>query len=153
MPTRPTPLSSPTSRTSTKVHPASSRSRDWMIIDVDYRLMADNLLDLSHVNFLHEGLLGHSAMNDADVEIREDVESSGATTLYVTRTSRDVQPPYLFDLMYRNDQQPVDTWAEMRWNAPGYLRNHAGVTQPGASATTASWSSAPTCSPRSTNGR
>jgi hypothetical protein len=23
-------------------------------------------------------------------------------------------------------------WAEMRWNAPGYLRNHAGVTQPGA---------------------
>jgi Vanillate O-demethylase oxygenase C-terminal domain len=35
--------------------------------------------------------------------------------------------------MYRNDGRPVDGSAEMRWNAPGYLRNHAGATQPGAS--------------------
>ena len=33
--------------------------------------------------------------------------------------------------MYRNDGAPVDTWAEMRWNAPGCLRNHAGVCPPG----------------------
>lgn len=112
--------------------PGIFSKRDWMIIDVDYRLMADNLLDLSHVNFLHEGLLGHSTMNAADVEIRDETEPSGATTLYVTRTSRAVEPPHLFDLMYRNDREPVDTWAEMRWSAPGYLRNHAGVTQPGA---------------------
>lgn len=111
--------------------PGIFSQRDWMVIDVDYRLMADNLLDLSHVNFLHDGLLGHPGMNDAEVEIREDVEASGATTLYVTRTSRHVEPPHLFDLMYRNDQAPVDVWAEMRWNAPGYLRNHAGITQPG----------------------
>ncbi len=107
--------------------PGIVSKRDWMVIDVDYRLMADNLLDLSHVNFLHEGLLGHAGLNDADVEIDEDDD-----TLYVTRTSRDVAPPMLFDLMYRNDGQPVDTWAEMRWNAPGCLRNHAGVCPPGA---------------------
>ena len=34
--------------------------------------MADNLLDLSHVNFLHDGLLGHSGMVAVDTEIRED---------------------------------------------------------------------------------
>ncbi len=108
--------------------------RDSMILDVDYRLMSDNLLDLSHANFLHDGLLGHQQLNDtAEVEIVERTEPSGATTLYVTRTSRNVTPPYLFDLMYRRDGAPVDTWAEMRWNAPGCLRNHAGVTQPGAS--------------------
>ena len=112
--------------------PGIVSKRDWMIIDVDYRLMADNLLDLSHVNFLHDGLLGHEGLVDAEVAIREDVEPSGVTTLYVTRTSTDVTPPYLFDLMYRNDGAPVDMWAEMRWNAPGHLRNHAGVTQPGA---------------------
>jgi vanillate O-demethylase monooxygenase subunit len=105
--------------------------RDWMVIDVDYRLMADNLLDLSHVNFLHQGLLGHEGMVAADVDIVEDVEPNGRTTLYVTRTSRQVAPPHLFDLMYRRDGAPVDTWAEMRWNAPGYLRNHAGVTDVG----------------------
>jgi vanillate O-demethylase monooxygenase subunit len=113
--------------------PGIVSKRDWMILDVDYRLMADNLLDLSHANFLHDGLLGHRQMNDtAEVEIREEIEPSGATTLYVTRTSGDVQPPYLFDLMYLRDNSPVDTWAEMRWNAPGCLRNHAGATQPGA---------------------
>lgn len=112
--------------------PGIVSKRDWMIIDVDYRLMADNLLDLSHVNFLHEGLLGHAELVDAEVEIVEEVEPSGITSLYVTRTSQRVRPPYLFDLMYRNDGAPVDMWAEMRWNAPGYLRNHAGVTQPGA---------------------
>mgnify|MGYP003547424735 CR=1 FL=1 len=96
-----------------------------MIIDVDYRLMADNLLDLSHANFLHDGLLGHADMNDAEIEIREDGD-----TLFVTRVSRNVRPPVIFDLMYRNDREPVDTWAEMRWNAPGCLRNHAGVCPP-----------------------
>jgi phenylpropionate dioxygenase-like ring-hydroxylating dioxygenase large terminal subunit len=112
--------------------PGIVSKRDWMIIDVDYRLMADNLLDLSHVNFLHEGLLGHAGMVDAEVEMHEEIEASGIETLYVTRTSRAIPPPHLFDLMYRDDGRPVDLWAEMRWNAPGYLRNHAGVTQPGA---------------------
>lgn len=111
--------------------PGTFSHRDWMVLDVDYRLMADNLLDLSHANFLHEGLLGHADMNDADVEIRDVTEPSGATTLYVTRTVDAVEPPHLFDLMYKNDRQPIDTWAEMRWNAPGYLRNHAGVNDPG----------------------
>jgi phenylpropionate dioxygenase-like ring-hydroxylating dioxygenase large terminal subunit len=112
--------------------PGIVSKRDWMIIDVDYRLMADNLLDLSHVNFLHEGLLGHAGLVDAEVEIREEVEPTGVISLSVTRTSHDVAPPHLFDLMYRNDGAPVDMWAEMRWNAPGHLRNHAGITPPGA---------------------
>lgn len=108
--------------------PGIVSKRDWMIIDVDYRLMADNLLDLSHVNFLHDGLLGNPQMIDADTEIREDDDG----TLYVTRTSYSVPPVAMFDLMYRNDGEPVDTWAEMRWNPPGHLRNHAGVCAPGA---------------------
>jgi phenylpropionate dioxygenase-like ring-hydroxylating dioxygenase large terminal subunit len=112
--------------------PGIVSKRDWMVIDVDYRLMADNLLDLSHVNFLHDGLLGHPDMNDAEVDLRDVVEPSGAETHYVTRTVRNVRPPMLFDLMYRNDNEPVDVWAEMRWNAPGCLRNHSGATQPGA---------------------
>ncbi len=108
--------------------PGIVSKRDWMIIDVDYRLMADNLLDLSHVNFLHDGLLGRPEQIAAETEIREDDDG----TLFVTRTSYDIPPVRMFDLMYRNDGAHVDTWAEMRWNAPGCLRNHAGVCPPGA---------------------
>ena len=38
----------------------------WMVIDVDYRLMADNLLDLSHVAFTHRNSIGASSAADAD---------------------------------------------------------------------------------------
>ena len=107
--------------------PGIVSKRDQMLLDVDYRLMVDNLLDLSHVNFLHDGLLGHPGMVDAEVEIRED-----GRTLYVTRTNHNVSPPKMFDLMYRNDGALVDKWAEMRWDAPGCLRNNAGVCPPGA---------------------
>ena len=107
--------------------PGIISKRDSMVLSVDYRLMVDNLLDLSHVNFLHDGLLGHAGMVNAHVEIREDGD-----TLYVTRTSEGVAPPKMFDLMYRNDGELVDTWAEMRWDAPACLRNHAGVCPPGA---------------------
>jgi phenylpropionate dioxygenase-like ring-hydroxylating dioxygenase large terminal subunit len=108
--------------------PGIVSKRDMMVIDVDYRLMADNLLDLSHANFLHDGILGNPERVDAEVDIREDDDG----TLYVTRTSHNVPPGKLFDLMWHNDGAPVDSWAEMRWNAPGLLRNHAGITAPGA---------------------
>lgn len=102
--------------------------RDWMVLEVDYRLMVDNLLDLSHVNYLHDGILGNAELAKAPVDI--DIRTEG-DTLYVTRTSHSVTPSPMFDMMYRNDGQPVDKWAEMRWDAPGVLVNNAGVCPPG----------------------
>ena len=108
--------------------PGVLSKRDWMILEVDYRLMVDNLLDLSHVNYLHDGLLGSAEIAKVPVEI--DIREDG-DTLYVTRTTKDCEPPPMFDLMYRNDGANVDKWAEMRWNAPGVLVNNAGVCPPG----------------------
>ncbi len=67
--------------------PGIVSKRDYMVLDVDYRLMADNLLDLSHVNFLHDGLLGHSGMVDAETEIREEGTRSSSPAL-CTRSCR-----------------------------------------------------------------
>lgn len=110
--------------------PGVVSKRDWMILEVDYRLMVDNLLDLSHVNYLHDGILGNAELAAAPVEI--DIHEEG-DTLFVTRTSTNLRPAPMFDMMYRNDGQPVDKWAEMRWNAPGVLVNNAGVCPPGSS--------------------
>lgn len=37
--------------------PEHISTRNYMVIDADYRLIVDNLLDLSHVPFLHAGVL------------------------------------------------------------------------------------------------
>ena len=63
-----------------------------------------------------------------DVEIE-----STETSVTVTRTRSDVPPAKLFDLMFRNDGNAVDTWSVMRWDAPSCLRHEAGVCPPRAS--------------------
>ena len=96
-------------------------------MDVDYQLVIDNLLDLSHAAFLHRGVLGDPSTLECDIDI-----SSTETSVTVTRTRSAVTPAKLFDLMFRNDGNDVDTWSIMRWDAPSCLRHEAGVCPPGA---------------------
>jgi vanillate O-demethylase monooxygenase subunit len=105
--------------------------RDYLLMTANYELIADNLLDLSHASFLHDGLLG----NDAMVDTRTDVEREG-NTLWVSRFTPDVPVPQLYDLMFRQDGRNVDIWTRIRWNAPGCLLNDTGACAPGSDRTT-----------------
>ena len=106
--------------------PGVLSKRDSLEMDVDYQLVIDNLLDLSHASFLHRGVLGDPSTLACDITI-DSTESS----VTVTRTRADVAPAKLFDLMFRNDGADVDTWSIMRWDAPSCLRHEAGVCPPG----------------------
>ncbi len=107
--------------------PGVLSKRDWIEMDVDYQLVIDNLLDLSHASFLHRGVLGDPSTLQCDIDI-----DGTETSVTVTRTRSDVAPGKLFDLMFRNDGNDVDTWSIMRWDAPSCLRHEAGVCTPGA---------------------
>lgn len=107
--------------------PGVLSKRDSIVMDVDYQLVIDNLLDLSHASFLHRGVLGDPSTLECEIEI-----DSTETSVTVTRTRSDVVPAKLFDLMFRNDGADVDTWSVMRWDAPSCLRHEAGVCPPGA---------------------
>jgi vanillate O-demethylase monooxygenase subunit len=107
--------------------PGVLSKRDCIEMDVDYQLVIDNLLDLSHASFLHRGVLGDPSTLQCDIEIE-----STDTSVTVTRTRSNVMPAKLFDLMFRNDGAAVDTWSIMRWDAPSCLRHEAGVCPPGA---------------------
>jgi phenylpropionate dioxygenase-like ring-hydroxylating dioxygenase large terminal subunit len=104
--------------------------RESIELEVNYQLMTDNLLDLSHVSFLHDGVLGHSNMVRGDIQVEQEDD-----TLYVKRSTPNVAPPGMFDLMYRHDGKPVDAWADMRWNAPSCMLNNAGVCPVGGKRT------------------
>jgi phenylpropionate dioxygenase-like ring-hydroxylating dioxygenase large terminal subunit len=109
-------------------------SRGYMTIDANYELMGENLLDLSHVPYLHEGLLGSPEMACALPVIRED-----AGELHVDRWMPNVGVPQVFDMLYRQDGKPVDAWQNMRWNPPGAFLLDAGVVAPGQPREDAGW--------------
>lgn len=105
--------------------PAVTR-RDHMVMDVPYDLIVDNLLDCSHTSFLHDGILGNEPMIAAPTTIEQ-----AGNTINVKRFARNVPPPGMFDMLFRQDGAPVDCWTDFRWDAPSCLLLDVGVTPPG----------------------
>ena len=105
-------------------------TRDHLLMKASWKLITDNLLDLSHVSFLHEGILGNEDTIPAEIEVENDGDGQGSR-VWVRRLMTGVTVPGLFDLLFRRDGGRVDLWNDMRWDAPGCMRNDAGVTDPG----------------------
>jgi phenylpropionate dioxygenase-like ring-hydroxylating dioxygenase large terminal subunit len=109
-------------------------SRGNIHINANYELMGENLLDLSHVAYLHEGLLGSPQMVATQPVVREE-----GAQLHVDRWMPNVDVPSVFDMLFRQDSKPVDAWQNMRWNPPGCFLLDAGVHAPGESRDRGAW--------------
>ena len=101
--------------------------RDWMKMDANYQFIVDNLLDLSHTAFLHEGILGSRETIKADLKLEEH-----GSKVIVKRMVRNVPPPKFHDILFMRDGKNVDYWANIHWSPPGCLINDTGITRPGA---------------------
>lgn len=109
-------------------------TRGAIHMDANYILMGENLLDLSHVAYLHDGLIGSRQMVDTLPVVREE---NG--WLHVDRYMRGVDVPSVFDMLYRQDGKPVDAWQNMQWHAPGCYLLDTGVTAPGGEREVMGW--------------
>jgi vanillate O-demethylase monooxygenase subunit len=107
--------------------PGTLTKFDGITMAANYELIVDNLMDLSHTAFLHDGLLGNDAMTRGDIDVRVD-----GNTVYVARFNRDVPAVQVYDLLFRQDGKPFDFWDTMRWDAPGCFLLDTGVHAPGA---------------------
>lgn len=99
---------------------------EWLEVNANYLLVVDNLLDLSHICVLHEGVLGNHDMMDAKITVEDDQGD-----LVVSRMMTDVPSPAMFDLMYMADQRRIDTFTDIRLMGVSTLRNHVGVNDAG----------------------
>lgn len=99
---------------------------DYLHMGTPWRLIIDNLLDLSHANFLHEGLLGGKEMIPAKSTL---VQNGNAIT--VGRFSANVPPPEYSDLIYLADGKPVDKNHTVTWMPPSVILLDINVTSPG----------------------
>ena len=94
----------------------------------DYRLMVDNLLDLSHIQFLHKTTLGAAGDQDAEIEVRRTDDN-----VFVDRWVMDTAPAPMYALVLGTDAN-VDRWQKITYTPPSYVVIDAGSALAGTGA-------------------
>src|SRR6202051_525275 len=96
--------------------------RDNIVIHANYQLIIDNLLDLSHTSYLHEGMLGNADTVESEIAIEQDGDD-----VVVSRHASNSAPPGIFAPLWPNHPAKVDKFTRMRWMAPSTLRLFSGI--------------------------
>lgn len=74
--------------------PAWTVARGYHHFAADYRLVTDNLLDLSHETYVHQKTIGHHAIVDSEPEV--SIDTDGAVR--AKREMLNIEPPPFFQL-------------------------------------------------------
>lgn len=99
-----------------------------MPLNAHYQLGVDNLIDLSHAQFVHGDQLMSDQFNTAEVV----VEQSGNRVTNGMRIARS-KLPLFYREFFPADTTEVEYWLDSTWNPPSIVTNDVGVTIPGAS--------------------
>lgn len=92
-----------------------------MSVEAPYELEIDNILDLSHIEFMHP-LFASDAVRRAKAECEQDGE-----TVWCKRfMADDRQVPDFIRQVFQVPEGPVDRWLHVRWNAPAVMALWAG---------------------------
>jgi vanillate O-demethylase monooxygenase subunit len=110
--------------------PAWSAGVSQLVVAANYLLLLDNLLDLSHINFVHGDVLGDPSVTEQP-SIATEVHDRGLTEKRVNPSGPAVPAwravvadPWIADA--------VDFWMDMHWHAGSSLLLDVGVTPAGA---------------------
>ena len=102
-------------------HPEWRNKPGYMHYDTNYLLICDNLLDFSHLSYVHENTLGGSpaiAQSRAEIELIP-------RGLRVTRRVPDVPAPAFYK-RFRDFDSNIDRWFIYDFILPGTLLMHSG---------------------------
>ncbi|TFY96798.1 aromatic ring-hydroxylating dioxygenase subunit alpha [Ramlibacter rhizophilus] len=107
--------------------PAWTHKPGYLHYDTPYLLICDNLLDFSHLSYVHEKTLGGStAIAQARPEI-ERVDGPGMPGIRVTRHVPGVPvPPYYRRMRPFEESALLDRWFVYDFLLPGTLLMHSG---------------------------
>ncbi|SEB14959.1 aromatic ring-hydroxylating oxygenase subunit alpha [Marinobacterium iners] len=99
-------------------------------INCDYRLMIDNLMDLTHETYVHTSSIGQKEIDEATVKTRV-VDGEVQTSRFMDNV---IAPPFWqANLRTKGlpDDQPVDRWQICRFNPPSHVMIDVGVALAG----------------------
>jgi phenylpropionate dioxygenase-like ring-hydroxylating dioxygenase large terminal subunit len=92
----------------------------YFYVEGNHQLLVDNLLDLSHVQFVHASTLGADGVTDAPLDTRRDGDR-----IRIDRWIMDKPPPPMF-AKARDFPANVDRWQLISWTAPSHVVIDAG---------------------------
>lgn len=105
----------------------TARSMGYMYTRAGHKLLEDNILDLSHADYLHPETLGGGSITRS----RPKVEERG-DTVFVQWLSTGEPPIPIFRPLMRVPDAPADMWTEVLWHPCGVMLLHTGATETGA---------------------
>lgn len=106
--------------------PLTDTALDMIKVGANYKLIVDNLLDLSHVAYLHVGTLGNAQSTSASIEVTEDGDD-----LLVTRVASGVDAVSMHGMQWPGHPDKIDHFQQIRWMAPSCLNLYVGITEIG----------------------
>lgn len=109
-------------------HPDWAADGRTITVKCDYRLVLDNLLDLTHETFVHGSSIGNAAVAETPFQT-----SHGERTVTVTRWMRDIEPPPFWAGQLGKPGK-VDRWQIIRFEAPATIAIDVGVAPAGTGA-------------------
>jgi phenylpropionate dioxygenase-like ring-hydroxylating dioxygenase large terminal subunit len=101
-------------------------NKGYMHTPANYEFMTDNIMDLGHIEFLHQGVLGSEAVRHATLRVRQD-----GNTVHSERLTHDEVLPPALEVLYETGGAPVDRWLDVRWDAPALMQLTVGVAPAG----------------------
>jgi vanillate O-demethylase monooxygenase subunit len=102
-------------------------------VNCSYQLVVDNLMDLTHEQFIHGSSIGHESLSESDFEVTHTDR-----TVTVTKWMLGIEPPPFWKRNLQ-DRFPgheglVDRWQIIRYTAPGTCCIDVGVAKAGTGA-------------------
>lgn len=99
-------------------------------IACDFRLMIDNLMDLTHETYIHADSIGQKEIDEAPVVTRVE-ENESITERFMDKI---LAPPFWRMALRENglaDDVPVDRWQICRFTPPSHVMIEVGVAHAG----------------------
>ena len=101
--------------------------KDYLRVKSGYLLEIDNIMDLSHTEFLHATTLGSSGISAGDFQATLEGNTDWSKRL----THAEIMQPALSEAMGVPPGEPADRWINVRWNAPANMALYAGAVPSG----------------------
>ena len=111
-------------------HPGWGAKGTSFNVRCNWRLVIDNLMDLTHLTFVHGRTIGNVATT---IGAETKAERINDTTVRVTRWMMGAQPPPTY-VRVGGFAGPVDRWQIINWELPSLIRIDVGATDAGTGA-------------------